>query len=415
MDYDVKDISLAPVGERNIEWVRKHMPILRGIEDRFRKEKPFAGKRVAISIHFEVKTAYLAQVIAAGGAQVSITGSNPLSTQDEAAAALASEGLHVYAHRGASAETYLKHIDQVLLHKPHIIIDDGGDLVNRMHTAHQDLLPHVIGACEETTTGVLRAKAMEREALLRFPLIAVNSAYCKHLFDNRYGTGQSVWDAINSTTNLIVAGKQVVVIGYGWCGKGIAMRAKALGAMVTVCEIDPIKAVEAAMEGFAVKTMDEAALYGEIFVTAAGCRDVIDAKHIKAMRDGAILANAGHFNVEINVEALENLAVEQREQRNNIMGYRMSDGRWIYLIAHAGLVNIAAGNGHPAEIMDLSFSLQALSAEYLLDHHREIGPHAIKVPDEIDTLVARLKLEAWGYSIDTLSAEQHAYLSAWRL
>ncbi len=415
MDYDVADISLAPGGQRKIEWVRKHMPLLRGIEKRFSESKPFAGVRVAVSIHFEAKTAYLATVLAAGGAEVSITGSNPLSTRDEAAAALAADGLRVYAHHGASHETYLKHIDKVLDCAPHIVIDDGGDLVHRLHTVRTELLGGILGVCEETTTGVLRAMALEKELLLRLPVIAVNSAYCKHLFDNRYGTGQSVWDAINGTTNLLVAGKQVVVVGYGWCGKGIAMRAKGMGALVTVCEIDPIKAVEAAMEGFAVAKMEQACRHGDIFVTATGCCDVIDACHIEQMKDGVVLANAGHFGIEINVAALQRLAVEQAEQRDNIMGYKMADGRWINLIADAGLVNIAAGNGHPAEIMDLSFALQALSAEYLLGHATSIGCHVIKVPDQIDTQVAVLKLATLGYEVDELSAAQAAYLRAWNL
>lgn len=415
MHYDVKNLSLAPQGLRKIEWVRKHMPVLRGIEEQFRRTQPFKGIKVAISIHFEVKTAYLAMVMAAGGADVAITGSNPLSTRDEAAAALATKGLRVFAHHGASGKTYLEHIDRVLGFAPNIIIDDGGDLIHRMHTVHKELLPSVWGACEETTTGVLREKAMEREGVLSFPVLAVNDAYCKHLFDNRYGTGQSVWDAIDNTTNLIIAGKQVVVAGYGWCGKGIALRAKGLGAQVTICEIDPIKAIEAAMDGFSVKKMDEACSYGDFFVTATGCCNVLDNRHYQLMKDGAIISNAGHFNREINIESLKASAIETSEQRDNIVGYKMNDGRWVYVIADAGLVNIAAGNGHPAEIMDLSFALQALSARYMVQHYKELAVKVHKVPQEIDHEVANLKLASWSYAIDSLTDEQVAYMDSWKM
>lgn len=413
MDYDVKDLTLSPIGERNIRWARSHMPILRAIEERFIKEQPFAGKNIAISIHFEAKTAYLAQVLATGGAQVSITGSNVLSTQDSAAAALAQAGLRVFAHHGADEKTYVTHIDRVLDAKPDIIIDDGGDLVHRLHNERKELLPTLMGVCEETTTGVLRAQALEKAGLLQVPVVAVNSAYCKHLFDNRYGTGQTVWDAINSTTNLLVASKEVAIIGYGWCGKGIAMRAKGLGALVSVCEVDPVKALEAAMDGFKVAKFDQAARYADIIVTATGGINALDKGHFELMKDGVVLANAGHFGVEINVQALESLALERKEQRKNVVGYRLSNGHWISLIANAALVNIAAGDGHPAEIMDLSFSLQALSAEYVLKMAGTLENRVINVPREIDYLVARLKLSTMGYEIDSLSSAQQDYLLSW--
>lgn len=413
MSSSIRDINLAESGKQKIEWVRKNMPILRSLEEEFSQTKPFSGVRVSISVHLEAKTAYMAKVFAAGGAEVSVTGSNPLSTQDDVAAALVKDGLNVYAWYGATKEEYQQHITQALGYKPNIIIDDGGDLVHLLHTSKTELIPHVMGGCEETTTGIIRLKAMERDGALKFPMIAVNNAYCKYLFDNRYGTGQSVWDGINRTTNLIVAGKDVVVIGYGWCGKGIAMRAKGLGASVIVCEVDAIKAAEAIMDGFKVMPMNEAAKYGDIFITVTGCNRVIHSDHYKVMKDGAILCNAGHFDVEICLPELEAMAVEKNEQRKNIMGYKMKDGRWINVLAEGRLVNLAAGDGHPAEIMDMSFALQTLSAEYMVKNYSKLGNKVIDVPEEIDRRVANMKLKSWGVQIDELTEEQKKYLNSW--
>jgi adenosylhomocysteinase len=409
----IRNIDLAESGKQKIQWVRKNMPLLRSLEDEFSKTKPFDGVRVTVSVHLEAKTAYLSKVLAIGGAEVSVTGSNPLSTQDDVAAALAKDGLKVYAWYNATEEEYKEHLELALGYKPNIIIDDGGDLVNLLHTKRENLLPHVMGGSEETTTGILRLKAMEREGVLKFPMVAVNNAYCKYLFDNRYGTGQSVWDGINRTTNLIVAGKDVVVVGYGWCGKGIAMRAKGLGASVIVCEIDPIKAAEAVMDGFKVMTMDKASSIGDIFITVTGCSRVIHGEHYKKMKDGAILCNAGHFDVEVCVPELEEMACEKKEQRKNIMGYKMEDGRWINLLAEGRLVNLAAGDGHPAEIMDMSFALQALSAKYVLENYEKLGNKVIDVPEEIDKRVALMKLKSWGIEIDELTEEQKKYLESW--
>ena len=409
----IRDINLAESGRQKIEWVRKNMPILRSLEDEFARTKPFAGVRITVSVHLEAKTAYLAKVLAIGGGEVSVTGSNPLSTQDDVAAALAVDGLDVYAWYNSTKEEYVEHLNLALGYKPNIIIDDGGDLIHLLHTTRKELLPHIMGGCEETTTGVLRLKAMEKEGALKFPMVAVNNAYCKYLFDNRYGTGQSVWDGINRTTNLIVAGKNVVVIGYGWCGKGIAMRAKGMGANVIACEIDPIKAAEAIMDGFKVMEMSEAAKLGDIFITVTGCNKVIHEEHYKVMKDGAIMCNAGHFDVEICIPELEKMAVEKKEQRRNIMGYRMTDGRWLNLLAEGRLVNLAAGDGHPAEIMDMSFALQALSAKYMLENYSKLGTRVVDVPDEIDRKVAEMKLKAWGVKIDKLSEDQREYLEGW--
>lgn len=409
----IRDIGLAESGRQKIEWVRKNMPILRSLEEEFTRTKPFSGIRATVSVHLEAKTAYLAKVIAAGGAEVSVTGSNPLSTQDDVAAGLAADGLDVYAWYNSTKEEYFEHLNMALGYKPNIIIDDGGDLVHLLHTSRTELLPHVMGGCEETTTGVLRLKAMEKQGVLKFPMVAVNNAYCKYLFDNRYGTGQSVWDGINRTTNLIVAGKNVVVIGYGWCGKGIAMRAKGLGANVIVTEVDPIKAIEAVMDGFKVMKMDDAAKLGDFFITVTGNNRVIYEDHYKVMRDGAVMCNAGHFDVEICIPELEKLAVEKKEQRKNIMGYKMADGRWLNLLAEGRLVNLAAGDGHPAEIMDMSFALQALSAQYMLENYSKLGTRVIDVPSEIDQRVAEMKLKAWNVEIDQLSEEQKKYLESW--
>ena len=409
----IRDASLAESGRKKIEWVRKNMPLLRTLEDDFKKNQYFKGMKVTVSVHLEAKTAYLAKVLAAGGAEVAVTGSNPLSTQDDVAAGLIGDSLSVYAWYNSTDQEYQQHLNYALDINPDIIIDDGGDLVHLVHTTRQDLIPNVKGGCEETTTGVLRLKAMEREAILKFPMVSVNDAFCKYLFDNRYGTGQSVWDGIMRTTNLIVSGKNVVVVGYGWCGKGVAMRAKGLGANVIVCEIDSIKAIEAVMDGFRVMKMEEAAKLGDFFVTVTGCSKVVSGEHYKVMKDGAILANAGHFDVEVWKPELEELSVEKKEQRKNIMGYKMKDGRWINLLAEGRLVNLAAGDGHPAEIMDMSFALQALSAKFIAQNYKSLEPKVYKVPDEIDRYVAELKLKSWGIEIDKLSEEQEKYLSGW--
>ena len=407
----IRDISLAPSGENKIEWVRRNCPLLGSLEKDFSASRPFAGKRIALSIHLEAKTAYLCTVLAAGGAEMFITGSNPLSTQDDVAAALAAAGLNVYAWHGATEEEYSAHIRETLSHHANIIIDDGGDLVHMLHTELQDELPYVIGGCEETTTGIIRLAAMDREGRLRFPMVKVNNADCKHLFDNRYGTGQSVWDGINRTTNLIVAGKNVVVAGYGWCGKGVAMRAKGLGARVYVTEIDPVKAIEAHMDGFTVLPMNEAAAVGDFFVTVTGCAGVITEPDFMVMKEGAILCNAGHFDVEVDMKRLREIAVETREMRNNIMGYTLPNGKHVYVLAEGRLVNLAAGDGHPAEIMDMSFAIQALSAKYLVENEGKLTEKLIDVPREVDLEVARRKLSFLGIRIDRLTPEQEAYLN----
>ncbi|HZG15939.1 MAG TPA: adenosylhomocysteinase [Candidatus Bathyarchaeia archaeon] len=409
----VKDMSLAPNGHLKIDWVKEHMPVLNRIRARFEQEKPFAGLKVAISLHLEAKTAYLAKVVQAGGAEVTITGSNPLSTQDDVCAALVEDGIRVFAKYNPSPEEYKSHLIKTLETRPDLIIDDGGDLVSILHSERRDLLPQVRGGAEETTTGILRLKALESEGKLEFPMVAVNDAFCKYLFDNRYGTGQSVWDGINRTTNLVVAGKTVVVVGYGWCGKGVAMRAKGLGAKVIVTEIDPIKAVEAYMDGFEVMSMKEAAKHGDFFVTVTGNRDVIRKEHFEVMKDGAILSNAGHFDVEVNKVELGEMATSKRVVRKDIEEYALADGRKIYLLAEGRLVNLAAGDGHPAEIMDMTFALQAVGLEYVSKNYQSIGKKVINVPYELDAEVARNKLEALGITIDTLTSEQKAYLESW--
>ena len=406
----ISNISLAPSGEKKILWAAGHMPLLNAIKADFEETRPFEGLKITLSVHLEAKTAYLCRVLAAGGAEMYVTGSNPLSTQDDVAAALVEGGMEVFAHYGASDEQYEEDLCAALACSPDIIIDDGGDLVHLMHSRFTDMIPRVIGGCEETTTGILRLKAMAREGKLRFPMVMVNEADCKHLFDNRYGTGQSVWDGINRTTNLIVAGKNVVVAGYGWCGKGVAMRAKGMGAKVIVTEVDPVKAIEAHMDGFRVMSMKDAAPLGDMFVTVTGCRDVITPEHFAQMKDGAIMCNAGHFNVEVDVEALGKMADSCYEARQNIMAYRMADGRTLFVIAEGRLVNLASGDGHPAEIMDMSFAIQALSARYLADHRGEIPADVIAVPAEIDTAVAKMKLETLGLTIDALTEEQITYL-----
>ena len=406
----IRDLSLAPSGEIKIQWVERHMPVLRGIGEDFRRTRPFEGLKIALSVHLEAKTAYLCRVLEMGGAEMYVTGSNPLSTQDDVAAALASRGMQVFARYGCTMEEYEQCLCEVLAPGPNIIIDDGGDLVHLMHTKFKDLIPGVIGGCEETTTGIHRLRAMDRAGELRFPMVLVNDADCKHMFDNRYGTGQSVWDGIMRTTNLIVAGKYVVVSGYGWCGKGVALRAKGLGAKVVVTETDAVRALEAVMDGYEVMPMREAAKIGDIFVTVTGCSGVITAEHFETMKDGAILSNAGHFDVEVDMAALNALAVKKYEARHNIQGYVLPSGKTLFTIAEGRLVNLAAADGHPAEIMDMSFAVQALGAEYLAQNRGAIAPGVLAFPRELDDAVARRKLRAMGVEIDALSREQEEYL-----
>ena len=420
MDSVVRDITLCPSGEKKIEWVRRNMPLLNAIRADFEREKPFLGLTVGLSVHLEAKTAYLCWVLQAGGANMIVTGSNPLSTQDDVAAALAkgngeSAPMHVYALHGCTAEEYERNIDRVLAHRPDILIDDGGDLVSGVMDRHPKLKDTILGGCEETTTGVIRLKAMERAGVLPFPMMDVNDADCKHLFDNRYGTGQSVFDGIDRTTNLIVAGKTCVVAGYGWCGKGVAMRAKGLGAHVVVTEVDSVKAIEAIMDGFAVLPMAEAAKVGDLFVTVTGDRDVITAEHFACMKNGAILCNAGHFDVEVDVKWLREHALERRDMKPNIEGFRLDEDRWVYVLAEGRLVNLASGDGHPAEIMDMSFAIQALSARYIAQEHERLGKKLYAVPKEIDERVARQKLASMGVRIDELTSIQAEYLQSWRV
>lgn len=410
----VKDMSLAREGHLKIDWVRAHMPVLNRIREQFEKELPFQGLKVVISLHLEAKTAYLAKVIKAGGAEVAITGSNPLSTQDDVCAALVEDGITVYAKYNPEPAEYKSLLMKTLETKPDLIIDDGGDLISILHSERQDLLEGIRGGAEETTTGILRLKAMEKEGQLQFPMVAVNDAYCKYLFDNRYGTGQSVFDGINRTTNLVVAGKTVVVAGYGWCGKGVAMRAKGLGAQVVVTEVDAIKAVEAYMDGFTVLPMKEAAKIGDYFITVTGNQDIITREDYEVMKEGAILSNAGHFDVEVNKEDLEALASSKRTVRKNIEEYQLKNGKKVYLLAEGRLVNLAAGDGHPAEIMDMTFALQAMGLKYINEHYKEIGGKVINVPYEIDEKVARMKLESLGISLDSLSEAQKQYLDSWK-
>ena len=406
----IKDISLAPSGEMKINWVQRNMPVLRGIGEDFLREKPFEGLKIALSVHLEAKTAYLCRVLEMGGAEMFVTGSNPLSTHDDVAAALVAGGMEVFAHYGCSMEEYEECLCRVLEAGPNIIIDDGGDLVHLMHTKYTDLITNVIGGCEETTTGIHRLKNMAKAGKLRFPMVMVNEADCKHMFDNRYGTGQSVWDGINRTTNLIVAGKHVVVSGYGWCGKGVSMRAKGLGAKVIVTETDPVRALEAVMDGYEVMPMNEAAPLGDMFITVTGCSGVITAEHFETMKDGAILTNAGHFDVEVDMAGLKALAVRTYDARHNIQGFVLPGGKTIFTIAEGRLVNLAAGDGHPAEIMDMSFAIQALSCQYLAKHGKELVPGVIPVSRELDEDVAYRKLRAMNVEIDHLTKEQEDYL-----
>lgn len=414
-NYSVKNLALAESGKKKIEWAYQNMPVLKEIEKEFVMDKPFIGIRIAVSVHVEAKTACLVKLLTKGGAQVALTGCNPLSTQDDVAAALAVDGISIYCWYNATKDEYRKHLMQTIEFKPHIIIDDGGDLAELLHTTNKDDMSALIGGCEETTTGVHRLMILEEENKLLYPVIAVNDARCKHLFDNRYGTGQSTLTAIMSTTNLLIAGKTIVVAGYGMCGKGIAMRAKAMGAKVIVTEIDSIKAAEALMEGIDVMTMDQAASLGDFFITVTGCKDVITSKHYSKMKNGAVLANAGHFDVEINIPELEKMAIIKEEKRVNVMGYCLQDDKWINLLAEGRLVNLAAGDGHPVEIMDMSFALQALSTRYILENGKNLSNKVYQIPKDLDEKVGRLLLKSKNIEIDSLTSEQKFYINHWEI
>lgn len=416
MEYHVKDLSLAEEGKNRIEWAERDMPVLRSIRERFSKEKPFKGLRVSACLHVTTETANLMITLKEGDAEVYLTASNPLSTQDDVASALVKYyQIPVFAIKGEDTETYYSHIRAVIEKEPHIVIDDGADLISTIHKDHPHLLSRVMGGMEETTTGVIRLRAMAQKSVLGFPIIAVNDAYTKHMFDNRYGTGQSTIDGILRATNRLIAGSYFIVAGYGWCGKGVAQRARGMGATVIVTEVDPIKALEAKMDGFLVMPMKEAAKLGDFFVTVTGNASVIRGEHFEVMKDGAIISNAGHFDVEIDKKALESMAVSKREIRKFVEEYTLKDGRRIYLLAQGRLVNLASAEGHPASVMDMSFANQALSAEYIAKNYKNLEKKVYKVPDEIDREVAVLKLKSMGVEIDQLTQEQIAYLSSWEI
>jgi len=413
-DYHVKDLSLAEGGRRRIEWAEREMPVMRMITERFTRERPLKGLRLSGCLHVTTETANLVRALHAGGADIVLTASNPLSTQDDVAASLVShDEIPVFAIKGEDNATYYKNLNAALDHKPQMTMDDGADLVSTLHKERRELLPDVIGGTEETTTGVIRLRAMAADNALAFPVIAVNDAMTKHLFDNRYGTGQSTLDGIIRATNILLAGKTFVVAGYGWCGRGLALRAKGMGANVIVTEVDPLPALEAIMDGYRVMPMDEAARIGDIFVTVTGDINVIDKHHFEMMKDGAIVANSGHFNVEINIPALEKMATSKQLVRPYVDQYKLKDGRFIHILGEGRLVNLAAAEGHPASVMDMSFANQALAAEYLLKNHDKLQNQVYSVPEQIDKDIARIKLEAMGVKIDVLSEDQLKYLSSW--
>jgi len=412
-DSIIKDHQLAPSGYKRLEWVKNNMPVLNSLKEELEKSQPLKGKTIACCLHLEAKTGYLLQTLQAAGARVVACASNPLSTQDDVVAALVDSGISVYAIHGEETAEYHRFLQMTLQSQPDAVIDDGADLITTLIKEHPEQAAQIVGGCEETTTGIFRLRSMDKDGALPFPVMAVNDAYMKYLFDNRYGTGQSVWDGINRTTNLVVAGKIVVVAGYGWCGKGVSMRALGMGARVIITEIDPIKANEAIMDGFDVMPMSEAAAVGDMFITVTGNINVIRKEHMELMKDNVIMANAGHFDVEISKDDLNSLAVSKSQVRDNIDEYLLADGRRLYLLAEGRLVNLAAGDGHPAEVMDLSFSLQVLSLLYVIENRSSLGPHVYEVPAEIDRLVARWKLHASGFDIDTLTEEQDKYLSSW--
>lgn len=412
-DYDIKDIKLAPTGHEKIEWAKRNMPVLNAIEKELIAEQPFKGLNISVSVHVEAKTACLAKTLVSGGANVALTGCNPLSTQDDVAAALVEDGMRVYTIHGDDEENYRNHLAMALSINPDIVIDDGGDFAMLLHSDFSNLVPKLLGGCEETTTGVHRLEILEKQGKLAYPVIAVNDARCKHLFDNRFGTGQSVWTAVMATTNMVIAGKTVVVAGFGMCGRGVAMRAKGLGAKVIVTEIDPVKACEAIMEGYTVMTMEEASSVGDIFVTVTGCKDIITEKHYLNMKDGAVCCNAGHFDCEVNLVDLKRISVASSELRQNIIGYKLSNGNTICVIAEGRLVNLASGDGHPIEIMDMSFALQAQSARYIAKYGKTLEKKVYQTPEEIDGRVAEILLMSKGISIDKLTDEQYKYVNSW--
>lgn len=416
MEFDVKNIDLAPGGRHRVDWAETEMPVLRGIREQFGSERPFAGLRVGACMHVTTETANLMVALQSGGADIALCASNPLSTQDDVAAALVSHyEIPVYAIKGEDNETYFKHITAVLDHKPHIVMDDGADLVSTIHKSRRELIDNMIGGTEETTTGIIRLRAMAKDGALKFPMMAVNDALTKHMFDNRYGTGQSTMDGIIRATNYLVAGKTAVVAGYGWCSRGIAMRARGLGANVVVTEVDPLKALEAVMDGFRVMPMLEAAAIGDIFVSATGDMHVLDKHHFEVMKDGALLANSGHFDIEVNKVALRELSVDEPKRvRPFVEQYTMKrNGHRLNLLGEGRLINLAAAEGHPASVMDMSFAGQAMAAKYLVDHKEELENRVYTIPVEVDQEIARIKLEAMGIQIDTLTEEQVAYLNSW--
>ncbi|MDD4923825.1 MAG: adenosylhomocysteinase [Dehalococcoidales bacterium] len=411
--YDIKDISLAEDGRQRIEWAAREMPVLALIKERFEKEKPFDGVRISACLHITTETANLALALQAGGADLMMCASNPLSTQDTTAAALVEFGIPTNAIKGEDDKTYYKHINTALNHKPHLTVDDGADLVSIMHKEQSDLIKNIIGGTEETTTGVIRLRSMERDGKLKYPIVAVNDAQTKYLFDNRYGTGQSTIDGVIRATNVLFAGKNVVILGYGWCGHGAAMRANGLGAQVIVTEVKPLRALEAVMDGFKVMPMNDAAKIGDIFITVTGDKHVIAKEHFDMMKDGAIVCNSGHFNVEIDIPSLEKMAVAKRRIRTFVDEYTMKDKRRIFLLGEGRLINLAAAEGHPSSVMDMSFANQALCLEYLVKNSGKLQPKVYIAPEEIDLEVARLKLESMGVKIDKLTPEQERYLNSW--
>jgi adenosylhomocysteinase len=415
VDHDVKDLSLAPAGRMRMEWADRTMPVLRAIRERFEKEKPLRGQRVAACLHVTTETGNLMRALKAGGAEIALCASNPLSTQDDVAAALVAEyGISTYAVKGEDEKRYYGHITSALDLRPTLTMDDGADLVSVLHTKRRELLAGIVGGTEETTTGVIRLRSMADNGVLRYPILAINDAVTKHFFDNRYGTGQSTIDGIVRATNLLIAGSNLVVAGYGWCGKGVAMRARGLGANVIVCEVDPVAALEASMDGYRVMPMAKAAREGQVFVTVTGNKSVLRAEHFRAMPDGAVICNSGHFNVEIDIQALAAMAKTRRQVREFVEEFHLKDGRRIHLLADGRLVNLSAAEGHPASVMDMSFANQALGAEYVVKRRGKLANTVLPVPVEIDRSVARLKLRSLGIKVDTLSAEQRAYLASWQ-
>lgn len=411
---DVRDFALAPRGKDRIEWAAKDMPVLRLIRERFAQDQPLKGVRMSGCLHITTETANLAITLKAGGADIVLCASNPLSTQDDVAAALVSEyGIPTFAIKGEDEPTYYRHINAALDHKPNMTMDDGCDLVSTLHTKRTELIPNIIGGMEETTTGVIRLRSMEMQSVLKFPVLAVNESDTKHMFDNRYGTGQSSIDAIIRSTNILLAGRTIVVFGYGWCGRGVASRAHGMGANVIVTEVDPVRALEAVMDGYRVMPGVEAAALGDIFVTVTGNLNVINRQHLGRMKDGALIANSGHFNDEINIPALEELATKKRRVRDFVDEYTYADGRRVHLLAEGRLVNLSAAEGHPASVMDMSFANQALGSEYMLTHAKELQPRVYTLPADIDKEIARLKLHSMGMKIDTLTPEQEHYLNSW--